>query len=109
MVNDEEIRKVLAAPGVVALIMASLRFMLTGNKESPWRVIAYLVGAGYLAYLAGPYMEAQGYTAEEIALAAAAIGFVIPNLLMGLIELTKRFKDDPAGLLIDILSRFRRK
>lgn len=62
-----------------------------------------------LAWLLGPYMAKKGYGAEEIALAACALGFIIPNLLGGLITLGAQFKKDPAGFLIDMLSRFKKK
>ena len=107
--DNDDIRKVLSAPGVIALVMAAVRFMLTGNKESPWLVLGYLIGAGYIAFLAGPYMELRGYKTEEIALASAAIGFAIPNLLMGVVTLARQFKDDPVGLLIKLLQGLRKK
>lgn len=107
--DENEIRKVLSAPAVVALIMASVRFMLTGNKESPIIVLGYLVGAGFLAYLAGPWMQENHYTPGQIGLACAAIGFLGPNLAAGLLALGRKFKDDPAGFIADILARVGRK
>ncbi len=73
------------------------------------RVLGYLIAAGMLAWLLGPYMAKRGFAAEEIALAAAGIGFVIPNVLGGIIALSAQFKKDPAGFLIDVLSRFKKK
>lgn len=107
--DTDEVRKWLSAPGVIALTAAAVRFMITGGRETPIRVIGYLIAAGMLAWLAGPYMAKRGYAAEEIALAAALIGFVIPNVLAGIISLSAQFKKDPAGFLIDVLSRFKRK
>lgn len=109
MLEDEEVRKLLSAPAVIALSMAAIRFMLTGGRESPLRVLGFLVGAAYLAYLLGPYMADNDWSPAEISLASAAIGFVIPNIAMGVIELSKRIKDDPAGFLVDILKRFSKK
>ena len=62
-----------------------------------------------LAWLLGPYMAKHDYGAEEIALASCALGFVIPNLLGGVINLGGLFMKDPAGFVIDILSRFKKK
>lgn len=107
--DTEEIRKWLSAPGVIALTAAAVRFMITGGRETPLRVIGYLIAAGMLAWLLGPYMAKRDYGAEEIALASCALGFVIPNLLGGLINLGAQFKKDPAGFLIDMLSRFKKK
>lgn len=107
--DTEELRKWVSAPGVIALIAAAVRFMITGGRETPLRVIGYLIAAGMLAWLLGPYMAKKGYDAEEIALAACALGFIIPNLLGGLITLGAQFKKDPAGFLIDMLSRFKKK
>lgn len=106
--DSEEIRKWLSAPGVIALTAAAVRFMITGGKERPLRVLGYLIAAGGLSWLLGPFMLHRGYAAEEIALAAAAVGFVIPNVLGGLITLSSEFKKDPAGFLINILSRFKK-
>lgn len=107
--DNNELRNWLSAPAVIALVMASVRFMVTGNKEHPLLVLGHLVGAGYLAYLTGPYMAEHGYTVAEISLASAAIGFVIPNILLGILILAKKFKDDPAGFVADILARFAKK
>lgn len=109
MLNENELGKMLSAPGVIALVMAAVRFMLVGKRESPWAVLGFLIGAGYLAYLAGPYMAVNGYTAEEISLVSAAIGFAIPNIFMGLIEFTRKFKDDPIGFIAEIIKRVGKK
>lgn len=107
--DDNEVRKILSTPGVIALTAAAIRFMLMGGRESPVRIVGYLLAAGGLAYLAGPYLALKGYPAEEIALASAAIGFVIPNILMGILNLVQRFKDDPMGFIVDVLKRFGKK
>lgn len=106
--DQEELRKWLSAPGVIALTAAAVRFMITGGQETPLRVIGYLIAAGGLAWLLGPYMAKQGFEPEEIALAAAGVGFVIPNLLTGLLAMGAQLKKDPIGTLVDVLSRFRR-
>lgn len=107
--DTDELRKWVSAPGVIALTAAAVRFMITGGRESPFRVIGYLIAAGMLAWLLGPYMAKHDYGPEEIALASMAIGFLIPNVLGGLIAMGVAFKKDPAGVLIDILTRFKRK
>lgn len=73
------------------------------------RVVGYLIAAGMLAWLLGPYMAKHDYGPEEIALAAAGVGFIIPNVLGGIIAVGAKFKDDPIGSLVDILSRFKKK
>lgn len=107
--DTEEFRKWLSAPGVIALTAAAVRFMVTGKEERPGRVLGYLVAAGGLAWLLGPYLAKHDYGPEEIALASAALGFVIPNILGGLIGLGAQFMKDPASFVIDILSRFKKK
>lgn len=107
--DTDEVRKWLSAPGVIALTAAAVRFMITGKEEKPIRVLGYLGAACGLAWLLGPYLAKRDYGPEEIALACAIFGFVIPNLLGGLIALGAQFKNDPAGFMIDILSRFKKK
>lgn len=107
--DTDEVRKWLSAPGVIALTAAAVRFMITGGRETPMRVVGYLMAAGMLAWLLGPYMAKHDYGAEEIALASMLIGFVIPNVLGGVINLGSQFAKDPAGFLIDALSRFKKK
>jgi len=108
-VDTDEVRKWLSAPGAIALVAAAVRFMVTGGQETPLRVVGYLIAAGLLAWLLGPYMAKHDYGPEEIALAAAAVGFVIPNLLGGLLALGAQFKKDPLGKLIEILSLLKKK
>lgn len=107
--DTEEFRKWLSAPGVIALTAAAVRFMITGKEERPGRVLGYLVAAGGLAWLLGPYLSKRDYGPEEIALASCILGFVIPNLLGGVMGLGAQFAKDPAGFVIDILSRFKKK